>query len=73
MHQVMHHQLPRLVQHIMLPSIAAHALNQLRQQIQDQISEVQIEGSSRRPELKKLKSCNFSYKRQCGLLGLLDE
>nr|POE68782.1 hypothetical protein CFP56_53924 [Quercus suber] len=33
--------------------------------------------SSRSPdcfsELKKLKTCNYSSKRQCGLLGLLDE
>ena len=36
-------------------------------------SEVQIEDSSKSPELKKLKSCNYSYKRQYGLLGLLDE
>ena len=36
-------------------------------------SEVQIEDSSKNPELKKLNRCNYSYKRQCGLLGLLDE
>ena len=39
-------------------------------------NEVQIKDSSRSPycvsELKKLKSCNYSSKRQCGLLGLLD-
>ena len=29
--------------------------------------------SSRSPELKKLKRCNFPYKRQCGLLVLLDD
>ena len=36
-------------------------------------SEVQIEESSRSPKLKKLKNCNFPYKRQCGLLILLDD
>ena len=36
-------------------------------------SEVQIEESSRSPKLKKLKNCNFPYKRQCGLLVLLDD
>ena len=36
-------------------------------------SEVQIDRSSRSPELKKLKRCNFPYKRQCGLLVLLDD
>ena len=39
-------------------------------------SEVQIKDSSRSPdcisELKKLKRCSYSSKRQCGLLGLLD-
>ena len=36
-------------------------------------SEVQIDGSSRSPELKKLNRCNFPYKQQCGLLVLLDD
>ena len=36
-------------------------------------SEVQVDRSSRSPELKKLKRCKFPYKRQCGLLVLLDD
>ena len=75
------------VQHNMPPSAAASASGdadsaatlsaaQLATQTRSsrsKTSEVQIEDSSNNPELKKLNRCNYSYKRQCGLLGLLDE
>ncbi|XP_030958408.1 uncharacterized protein LOC115980280 [Quercus lobata] len=61
-----------------------HALDQARQENQlpddTRTSETQIEASSRSPEilpcvseLKKLKSCNFSSKRQCSLPDVCTE
>ena len=75
------------VQHNMPPSAAASAPGdadsaatlsaaQLATQTRNsrsKTSEVQIEDSSNNPELKKLNRCNYSSKRHCGLLGLLDK